>query len=110
MTTPSDATIGEIRAFAFAFAPDGWQLCDGSLLSVQANPALFAVLGTAYGGDGVTSFAIPDLRGRTAMGTDPPDHVVGDGTPLPPDEAPPPEPGGLTPPRLGLFIAVAAPP
>ena len=64
----SDAYIGEIRAVAFNFVPLGWLACDGSLLSIQGNAPLFALLGTAYGGDGVTNFALPDLRGRSIVG------------------------------------------
>ncbi|MBT9314087.1 phage tail protein [Leptothoe spongobia] len=61
MTTPY---IGEIRMFGGNFAPVGWALCDGSLLSTNENDALFSLLGTIYGGDGRTTFALPDLRGR----------------------------------------------
>lgn len=61
--------LGEIRAFAGNFAPyPDWKLCDGSLLSISANTALFSLLGTMYGGDGKTNFALPDLRGRCAIG------------------------------------------
>lgn len=58
--------IGEIRMFAFGIrgAPDGWQACDGSLLAISEYDALFALIGTTYGGDGQTTFAVPDLRGR----------------------------------------------
>ena len=59
--------IGEIRIIGFNFAPPGWALCDGQLLPVAPNPTLFSLLGTTYGGDGMTSFALPDLRGRTPM-------------------------------------------
>lgn len=61
--------LGEIRAFAGNFAPyPDWHLCDGSLLAISANTALFSLLGTTYGGDGKTNFALPDLRGRCAIG------------------------------------------
>lgn len=60
--------LGEIRMFAGNFAPVGWALCDGSLLSIQQNTALFSVIGTYYGGNGTTNFALPDLRGRFPMG------------------------------------------
>ncbi len=60
--------IGEVRAFPFNFAPAGWVPCDGRLLSVLTEANLFAVLGTTYGGDGVTTFAVPDLRGRALLG------------------------------------------
>jgi len=56
--------LGEIRLLPFGFAPVGWQDCDGSLLSIAENDALFVLLGTTYGGDGVSTFAVPDLRGR----------------------------------------------
>ncbi len=59
--------IGEIRIFAGNFAPRGWALCDGQLLAINHNQVLFAVLGTTYGGDGQTTFALPDLRGRVTM-------------------------------------------
>lgn len=60
----SDPFIGEIRMFGGNFAPLGWAFCDGSLVSIATNTALFALLGTTYGGDGVNTFALPDLRGR----------------------------------------------
>jgi microcystin-dependent protein len=59
--------LGEIRMFAGNFAPRGWALCDGSLMSISTNTALFSILGTTYGGDGRTTFALPDLRGRLPM-------------------------------------------
>ncbi len=61
MTTPF---LGEIRITAFNFAPKGWALCNGQLLPINQNQALFSLLGTTYGGDGQTTFALPDLRGR----------------------------------------------
>ena len=60
--------IGQIEIFGFSFAPRGWALCNGQLLAINQNQALFAVLGTQFGGNGVTTFALPDLRGRTAIG------------------------------------------
>jgi|SRR5262245_5366908 len=63
----SNPYIGEIRLVGFNFAPAGWALCDGSLLSIAQNDALFALLGTTYGGDGQTTFALPDLRSRVPM-------------------------------------------
>jgi microcystin-dependent protein len=60
--------IGVVKLFGFNFAPRGWQLCQGQLLSIAQNTALFSLLGTTYGGDGVTTFAIPDLQGRLAVG------------------------------------------
>lgn len=63
----SDPFIGEIRLFGFGFPPKGWALCNGQQLSVSQNPALFSLLGTQFGGDGRTTFALPDLRGRTPL-------------------------------------------
>lgn len=63
-----DAFIGEIRIFAGNFAPNNWSLCDGHLLSIQNYQALFALIGTTYGGDGSSTFAKPDLRGRLPIG------------------------------------------
>lgn len=63
-----DPFFGQIQAFAFNFPPRGWQTCSGQLLPIATNQALFALLGTYYGGDGRTSFALPDLRGRTIVG------------------------------------------
>ncbi|CAA6825741.1 MAG: Microcystin dependent protein [uncultured Sulfurovum sp.] len=60
--------IGQIMTVGFNFAPQGWAKCDGQLLSISQNEALFSLLGTIYGGDGRTTFALPDLRGRVAMG------------------------------------------
>lgn len=59
--------LGEVRLFSFGFAPRGWTPCDGSLLPISSNQALFAILGTTYGGNGVTTFALPDLRGRVPV-------------------------------------------
>lgn len=59
--------LGEIRPFAFGFTPKGWASCDGQLLPIAQNMALFSLLGTMYGGDGRTTFALPDLRGRAGM-------------------------------------------
>lgn len=59
--------IGEIIMFGGNFAPRGWALCDGQLLPISSNTALFSILGTTYGGDGRTTFALPDLRGRVAV-------------------------------------------
>lgn len=64
-----DNYLGEIRIFAGNFAPAGWQLCDGTLLSISQNDALFTLLGTTYGGDGINTFAVPDLRQRISVGT-----------------------------------------
>ena len=63
-----DPFIGEIRLFGGNFAPRGYAFCDGQLLQISQNTALFSLLGTTYGGDGRTTFALPDLRGRTPIG------------------------------------------
>ncbi len=63
-----DQTLGEIRMFGGLKAPIGWALCNGQLLTIQGNEALYALLGTQYGGDGRTNFAVPDLRGRLPVG------------------------------------------
>lgn len=60
----SEPFVGEVRMFAGNFAPRGWAFCDGQLLAVSQNDALFSLLGTIYGGDGETTFGLPDLRGR----------------------------------------------
>lgn len=60
--------IGEIRMFGGNFAPIDWQLCDGSLLSIATYNALYSLLGTTWGGNGTTTFAVPDLRGRVPVG------------------------------------------
>jgi len=60
----SEPFVGEIRMFAGNFAPRGWAFCDGQLLAVSQNDALFSLLGTIYGGDGRTTFGLPELRGR----------------------------------------------
>ena len=59
--------LSEIRLFSFEFAPKGWALCNGQLLPINQNQALFSLLGTTYGGDGRVNFALPDLRGRTPI-------------------------------------------
>ncbi|MHA4868769.1 phage tail protein [Duganella sp. PWIR1] len=68
----SEPFMGEIRILSFGFAPKGWARCDGLLLPINQNQALFSLLGTSYGGDGRVNFALPDLRGRTpfSMGYD----------------------------------------
>ena len=62
-----DPYVGEIRVFGFDFAPRGWAQCNGQLLPLSQNTALFSLLGTMYGGDGRSSFALPDFEGRAAM-------------------------------------------
>ena len=63
-----EGVLAEIRLFAGNFAPRNWAYCQGQLLSINSNQALFSLLGTTYGGDGRTTFGLPDLRGRTAVG------------------------------------------
>lgn len=63
----SDPYVGEIRAFGFTYAPQGWALCNGQLLPIAPNTALFSLLGTYYGGDGRTTFALPNLPSRVVM-------------------------------------------
>lgn len=59
--------LSELRLMSFAFPPQGWALCNGQLLAISENQALFALLGTTYGGDGRVNFGLPDLRGRTGI-------------------------------------------
>jgi microcystin-dependent protein len=63
----ADPFVAEIRIFPFNFAPKGWAFCDGQLLPLSQNTALFSLLGTTYGGDGKSTFALPDLQGRAPM-------------------------------------------
>jgi len=62
-----DPFIGEIKLMAISYAPQGWALCDGTLLQINQNQTLYSLLGVQYGGDGRTTFALPDLRGRTPV-------------------------------------------
>src|SRR5712671_4617536 len=64
----SNPFVAEIRIFPFSFAPRGWAFCAGQLLPISQNTALFSLLGTTYGGNGQTTFALPDLRGRVPIG------------------------------------------
>jgi microcystin-dependent protein len=64
-----EGTIGEIRMFAGTFSPRTWAFCNAQLLPIAQNTALFSILGTTYGGNGQTTFGLPDFRGRTAVGT-----------------------------------------
>jgi microcystin-dependent protein len=77
-----DPYLGEVRMFAGNFAPVGWALCNGQLLPISENDALYSLLGTTYGGDGQNTFGLPDLRGRSPihMGQGPSlsDRVIGD--------------------------------
>ena len=63
----SEPFLSEIRLMSFVFAPKGWALCNGQLLPINQNQALFSLLGTTYGGDGRVNFALPDLRGRVPI-------------------------------------------
>ncbi|WP_022901284.1 phage tail protein [Humibacter albus] len=63
----SEPYVGEIRMFAGNFAPNGWAFCDGSLVAISEYDTLFALIGTTYGGDGQSTFALPDLRGRAPV-------------------------------------------
>ncbi len=62
-----DPFIGQIQPYAFNFAPRTWALCDGQLMAISSNTALFSLIGTTFGGDGRTTFALPDLRGRSIV-------------------------------------------
>src|SRR6187549_1706116 len=66
-TIMADPFVAEIRIFPFNFPPKGWALCDGQLMPLSQNTALFSLLGTTYGGDGKSTFALPDLQGRAPM-------------------------------------------
>lgn len=83
----SDPYIGQIQPYGFNFAPRGWALCEGQILPISQNTALFSLLGTMYGGDGRTTFALPDLRGRVPIhfgqGPGLPNYTIGQkgGTP-----------------------------
>lgn len=64
----SQPFMGQIALFAGSFAPRGWAFCNGQIMSIAQNAALFSILGTTYGGDGQATFALPDLRGRVPIG------------------------------------------
>jgi microcystin-dependent protein len=66
-STEEEPLVGEIRMYAGSYAPAGWAFCEGQLLSIFENDTLFQLIGTTYGGDGQTTFGLPDLRGRAAM-------------------------------------------
>jgi microcystin-dependent protein len=72
-----DPILGEIRVFAFGWTPQGWLPCNGELLSVAEFTALYSLLGTLYGGDGETTFAVPDFRGRAPAHQNPPGISMG---------------------------------
>jgi microcystin-dependent protein len=63
----SDSFLGEIRMMGFEYAPKGWAFCDGAIIGIAQNQALFSLLGTTYGGDGVTTFGLPNLQGRVPI-------------------------------------------
>jgi microcystin-dependent protein len=63
----SEPFLAEVRIFGFKFAPRGWAFCDGQILPISQNQSLYSLLGTTYGGDGRTSFALPDMRGRVPI-------------------------------------------
>lgn len=65
----SDQYVGEIRMFAGTYAPQGWAMCDGQILQISGNEALYTLLGTTYGGDGRSTFGVPDMRGRVPVST-----------------------------------------
>lgn len=65
----NDPFIGEIAIYPYSYAPSGWVACDGSTLSINSNSALYSLLGTSFGGNGSTTFGLPDLRGRVVLGT-----------------------------------------
>src|SRR3954447_20155948 len=67
MATSVDPFLGELRIMSFSFPPAGWATCNGQLLPINQNQALFSLLGTTYGGDGRVNFALPDLRGRVPI-------------------------------------------
>lgn len=73
----SDPFLSEIRLMSFAFAPKGWALCNGQLLPINQNQALFSLLGTTFGGDGRVNFALPDLRGRVPVHVDNNAYLLG---------------------------------
>lgn len=67
----AEAYLGEIRLFPFFFVPSGWAACNGQLLNIQQNTALYSLLGATFGGDGITNFALPNLNGRVVVGSGP---------------------------------------
>src|SRR3990170_558418 len=76
--TMAEPFLSEIRIMSFVFAPKGWALCNGQLLPINQNQALFSLLGTTFGGDGRVNFALPDLRGRTPIHVGS-GHTLGEG-------------------------------
>src|SRR5436305_3342426 len=78
----ADPFVAEVRIVGFNFAPRGWAFCDGQIMPISQNTALFSLLGTNYGGDGKSTFALPDLQGSAAMhpsfGGPLSDHILGE--------------------------------
>jgi len=74
----SEPFLSEIKMMSFGFAPKGWATCDGQLLPINQNQALFSLLGTVYGGDGRVTFGLPDLRGRVPNHTGGQGHLLGE--------------------------------
>jgi microcystin-dependent protein len=74
----AEGYLGQIILFAGSFAPRNWALCNGQILSIAQNTALFSILGTTYGGDGQTTFALPDLRGRAPISPNWSSHALGE--------------------------------
>lgn len=72
----ADPFVGQILMVGYTFAPKGWAMCNGQMLEIAQNAALFSLLGTTYGGDGRTTFALPDLRGRFPLHASP-QHILG---------------------------------
>jgi microcystin-dependent protein len=101
-----DPFLGEIRLVAFDFVPPGWARCDGQVLPINQNVALFSLLGTAYGGDGKATFALPDLRGRAPLHAGP-GQPVGQRSPDPPAVHPAPQGQPAGPPTLTLTYIIA---
>lgn len=76
----TDNYLGEIRLFPINYAPEGWHVCDGTIMQIQGNQALYSLIGKTYGGDGKTTFALPDLRGRVPVDasiTNPTNYSIG---------------------------------
>ena len=72
-----DGTLAQILLFAGSFAPNGWAFCTGQIMQIQQNEALFSLLGTMYGGDGMKTFALPDLRYKDDQGNQVTGHEIG---------------------------------
>lgn len=105
-----DAFIGTILLVGWNYEPQGWAFCDGRLMNISQHQALFALIGTTYGGDGRTTFALPDLRGRVPIGMGAgknlPSVVIGQMGGSPAANATPGQPS-VTTPTLGLNYVIA---